>query len=60
MLAELVAGALHDASDRRAARSLAEVEAAALARAPALDATLALKPADRVRIIAEIKRASPS
>ena len=41
-------------------RSHAEVEAAALARPPALDAVLALAPADRVKIIAEVKRASPS
>lgn len=60
MLADLVAGALTDASDRRAARSLAEVEAAALARPSAIDAIRALEPAERVRIIAEIKRASPS
>jgi indole-3-glycerol phosphate synthase len=60
VLDELVAGALHDASDRRAARSLAEVEAAALARPPALDVLSALAPRDRVHIIAEIKRSSPS
>jgi indole-3-glycerol phosphate synthase len=60
VLADLVAGALHDASDRRAERSLADVEAAALNRAPALDALSALAPRDRVHIIAEIKRASPS
>jgi len=60
VLDELVAGALHDASARRAARSLAEVEAAALARPPALDVLSALAPRDRVHIIAEIKRSSPS
>lgn len=60
MLADLVAGALHDASDRRAGRSFAEVEAAALSREPAIDALLALAPADRVKIIAEVKRSSPS
>lgn len=60
MLDELVAGALHDASARRGARSLAEVEAAALARPPALDVLSALAPRDRVHIIAEIKRSSPS
>lgn len=60
MLADLVAGALHDASDRRAARSLAQVESAALARPAALDARAALAPRDTVRIIAEVKRASPS
>ena len=39
---------------------LAAVEAAALARPIALDAVSALAPADRVKIIAEVKRASPS
>ena len=60
MLDSLVAGALADASDRRAARSLADVEADALARPAALDALAALAPAERVKIIAEVKRASPS
>ncbi|CAN5353772.1 indole-3-glycerol phosphate synthase TrpC [soil metagenome] len=60
MLDELVAGAVADASDRRTARSLAQVEAAAVARPAALDAMAALAPADRVKIIAEVKRASPS
>lgn len=60
MLADLVAGAVADASDRRAARSIAQVEADALARPPAIDAVAALAPADRVKIIAEVKRASPS
>ncbi|MFT4030526.1 MAG: indole-3-glycerol phosphate synthase TrpC [Protaetiibacter sp.] len=60
MLADLVAGALQDASDRRAARSLAEVEADALAAPAPRDALAALAPADRVKIIAEVKRASPS
>jgi indole-3-glycerol phosphate synthase len=41
-------------------RSLADVEAAALAAPAALDARAALARADRVRIIAEVKRASPS
>lgn len=60
MLDELVAGAVADASERRAARSLAQVEADALAQAPALDALAALAPTARVKIIAEVKRASPS
>jgi indole-3-glycerol phosphate synthase len=60
VLSDLVSGALHDASERRALRSIADVEAAALARLPAIDALHALAPASRVRIIAEIKRASPS
>ncbi|TXK17563.1 indole-3-glycerol phosphate synthase TrpC [Homoserinibacter sp. GY 40078] len=60
MLSELVAGALEDASDRRAARSLALVEADALAAPAPRDALAALAPAERVKIIAEVKRASPS
>ncbi len=60
MLSELVAGAVEDASARRAARSLAEVEADALAAPAPRDALAALAPADRVKIIAEVKRASPS
>ena len=60
MLDELVAGAVADAAARRAARSLQQVEADALARPPARDAVAALAPADRVKIIAEVKRASPS
>ena len=60
MLADLVAGALQDAERRRSERPSAVVEAAAVDREPALDALAALAPADRVKIIAEVKRASPS
>ncbi|MHB1234345.1 MAG: indole-3-glycerol phosphate synthase TrpC [Microbacteriaceae bacterium] len=60
MLAELVAGAVEDAAERRLTRSLAEVEADALARPSALDALQALKRSERVKIIAEVKRSSPS
>jgi indole-3-glycerol phosphate synthase len=60
VLDDLVAGAVADASARRATRSLAQVEADALAQAPALDAVAALAPADGVKIIAEVKRSSPS
>ncbi|MCU1534737.1 MAG: indole-3-glycerol phosphate synthase TrpC [Glaciihabitans sp.] len=60
MLSDLVAGAIADASERRAARSLSAVQSDALARPAALDAIQALAPADRVKIIAEVKRASPS
>lgn len=60
MLADLVSGALADASERRSIRSLAEVELAALSRPVAIDALAALAPRDQVRIIAEVKRASPS
>ena len=60
MLADLVAGALADAALRRDSRPLVDVEHAAADRSPALDAALALAPADGVKIIAEVKRASPS
>jgi indole-3-glycerol phosphate synthase len=60
VLVDLLAGALADASERRTVRSLAEVEADALAAPAPRDALAALAPADRVKIIAEVKRASPS
>lgn len=60
MLSELVAGALEDASERRAARSLSQVESDALSAPAPRDALAALAPAERVKIIAEVKRASPS
>ncbi|WP_203139059.1 indole-3-glycerol phosphate synthase TrpC [Microbacterium sp. JZ31] len=60
MLADLTAGAVEDAEIRSLARPLAEVEKAALAQPAARDALAALSPADAVRIIAEVKRASPS
>ena len=60
LLAELLAGSLADADTRRLERPLAALEADALAQAPALDALHALAPSDRVKIIAEVKRASPS
>ena len=60
MLLDLLAGAVSDAEERLLVRPFASVEAAARARPPALDALQALAPADRVKILAEIKRASPS
>ncbi len=60
MLSELLAGAVADAEARRVTRPLSVVEAAAFERAPAIDALSFLAPAERVRIIAEVKRASPS
>ncbi len=60
MLADLTAGALADAQRRRESVSFADVEKLALAQRPALDAMAALAPTDRVKIIAEVKRASPS
>ncbi|KAB1657832.1 indole-3-glycerol phosphate synthase TrpC [Pseudoclavibacter chungangensis] len=60
MLAELYEGALEDAARRREARPTAEVERAALDRARALDGYAALARTDRINVIAEVKRASPS
>ncbi|MEV7694377.1 indole-3-glycerol phosphate synthase TrpC [Microbacterium sp. NPDC089189] len=60
MLADLTAGAVEDSERRRLERPFDEVERRALAQTPALDALAALAPADRVKIIAEVKRASPS
>lgn len=60
MLDDLFAGALADAAARRDSLPVAQVEAAALARPAAIDARAALQPADRVKLIAEVKRASPS
>jgi indole-3-glycerol phosphate synthase len=60
VLAELTANAVADALARREHAPLAEVEAAALVRPAALDALEALRPASHVKVIAEIKRSSPS
>lgn len=60
VLADLTAGAVEDAERRARSRPLAEVEKAALARPAARDARAALAPAAQVKIIAEVKRASPS
>jgi indole-3-glycerol phosphate synthase len=60
VLADLTAGAVQDAEARAVGRPLAAVERAALAQPPARDALAALAPAERVKIIAEVKRASPS
>ncbi len=60
MLADLTAGALEDAKTREERFPLAAVEQRALAASPAIDALAALAPAPQVKIIAEVKRASPS
>lgn len=60
MLADLTAGSVADAEARKALRSAKAVKTAALAREPALDVLELLKPAEQVKIIAEVKRASPS
>lgn len=60
MLDDLLAGSLADASLRRVTRPLSVVEADAVNQPGARDALDALAPSDRVKIIAEIKRSSPS
>lgn len=60
MLAELIAGAVTDAMVRRSVCGFSEVERAALDQTPARNVLRALAPAERVKIIAEVKRASPS
>ncbi|QTX04636.1 indole-3-glycerol phosphate synthase TrpC [Agromyces archimandritae] len=60
MLAELTANSVADSLARRELKPLEAVEAEALARPSALDALEALAPAKHVKVIAEIKRSSPS
>jgi indole-3-glycerol phosphate synthase len=60
VLDELLAGAVEDAATRQQRISLSSVESAALAAPAPLDALSFLAPADRVKVIAEIKRSSPS
>jgi indole-3-glycerol phosphate synthase len=56
-----MAGAAEDAAARREARPLPAIEAAALAAAPPLDAAAALaRDETRMKVLAEVKRASPS
>lgn len=60
MLDQLLAGSIEDARERRQLKPFNAVEAEALARVPALDALAALAPAPHIKVIAEVKRASPS
>jgi indole-3-glycerol phosphate synthase len=60
MLSDLTSGALADAAARREFVSYADVERAALAQLPALNALEFLAPAERIKVISEVKRASPS
>lgn len=60
MLAELYAGALEDAKKRLETSTLAQLESRALAQTPALDALTALSGGSTIKVLAEIKRASPS
>ncbi len=60
LLNELTDGARDDAQVREQSLSLAEVRELALATPPPLRALDFLAPADTIRVIAEVKRASPS
>ena len=60
MLEELYAGSVADAARRSETVSLHQVERAALAAAAPLDALAFLAPAEHIKVLAEIKRASPS
>ncbi len=60
MLEELYAGSVADAARRAESISVSQVERAALAAKPALNALAFLAPADHMKVLAEVKRASPS
>jgi len=60
VLDELFAGSIADALSRRELAPIDKVERAALAQTPALDAIEFLAPSAQIKILAEVKRASPS
>lgn len=60
MLSDLYAGSLADAARRLEFTSLKEIEQQALSASPSLNAMAALAPAPTIKILAEVKRASPS
>jgi indole-3-glycerol phosphate synthase len=60
VLADLFAGSRADAEERLETLSINDLEKRVLAAKPALDAIGALVPSSQIKIIAEIKRASPS
>ena len=60
MLAGLYAGALEDAKTRLKTRTLAQIEKLAEEATPALDALSLLSGGSSIKVLAEIKRASPS
>jgi indole-3-glycerol phosphate synthase len=60
VLEDLYAGAAEDSARRRSTVSVSQLEAAIAKRRPPIDALKALQPRDRVHVLAEIKRSSPS
>lgn len=60
MLEGLYAGSLADAEKRRETVSFSEIESRALAQVAALNALSFLAPTDHIKVLAEVKRASPS
>jgi len=60
VLEELFAGSIADTQRRQEALSAQVVERAALENIPAIDALLALAPTNQIKVLAEVKRASPS
>ncbi len=60
MLSDLYSGSLAASAARKENISVAQLESLIAQRQPVLDALAALSPADTIRVIAEIKRASPS
>lgn len=60
MLDELFAGSIADALSRRETSPLDKVEKSALAQLPPLSALNFLAPSSQIKILAEVKRASPS
>src|SRR5258708_563056 len=60
ILDDIVARSKVDLEQRKLEVSLAELQVAAAARPAPLDALVALRTANKVHVIAEVKRASPS
>lgn len=60
MLDSLYAGSQADAAARQELHSIDEVERLALAASPAINALEFLAPAEHIKVLAEVKRASPS
>lgn len=60
MLADLTAGAVADAARREDALPLSVIEKVALSAPAVIDSHAALAPGGHVKVIAEVKRASPS